>query len=154
MYSSPRSSLCVINFQLSQISHNYIYVYLLLLLLLCKPVDTTIREVYNINPPPLSATIAAIIYMYVEPPYRNLAVGSLALQVISAIQSVQAIDFTILVASGDERLVDWYELNGYTKAPLLQGVMGSPDGEFGVTMIAPVGVREGFFEECNLMWWW
>ena len=116
-------------------------------------VDTTIRQVYNINPPPLSATIAAIIYMYVEPPYRHRDVGSLALTVISAIQSVQAVDFTVLVAAGDERLVEWYEKNGYVRAPLLQEVMGSAGGEFGVTMIAPVGVREGFFEECDLKWW-
>ena len=86
-------------------------------------VDTTIRQVYNINPPPLSATIAAIIYMYVEPPYRHRDVGSLALTVISAIQSVQAVDFTVLVAAGDERLVEWYEKNGYVRAPLLQEVM-------------------------------
>mmetsp|Transcript_23345 Transcript_23345/g.34853 ORF Transcript_23345/g.34853 Transcript_23345/m.34853 type:complete len:299 (-) Transcript_23345:245-1141(-) len=116
-------------------------------------IDTTIRQVYNINPPPLSATIAAIIYMYVEPPYRHRDVGSLALTVISAIQSVQAVDFTVLVAAGDERLVEWYEKNGYVRAPLLQEVMGSAGGEFGVTMIAPVGVREGFFEECDLKWW-
>lgn len=116
-------------------------------------IDTTIRQTYNINPPPLSATIAAIIYMYVEPPYRNLNVGSLALTVISAIQSVQAVDFTVLVAAGDESLVEWYERNGYVRAPLLQDVMGSSGGEFGVTMIAPVSVGEGFFEECDLKWW-
>jgi len=116
-------------------------------------IDTTIRQVYNINPPPLSATIAAIIYMYVEPSYRHRNVGSLALNVISAIQSVQAVDFTVLVAAGDERLVEWYETNGYVRAPLLQEVMGSSGGEFGVTMIAPVGVREGFFEECDVKWW-
>ena len=116
-------------------------------------VDTTIRQTYNINPPPLSATIAAIIYMYVEPTHRNRNVGSLALDVISAIQSVQGVDFTVLVAAGDEGLVEWYEKNGYVRAPLLQDVMGSPGGEFGVTMIAPVRVEEGFFEECDLRWW-
>jgi hypothetical protein len=78
----------------------------------------------------------------------------LALSVISAIQAVQAVDFTVLVATGDEeRLVGWYERNGYTKAPLLQSVMGSPDGEFGITMIAPVQVEKGFFDECKLKWW-
>lgn len=93
--------------------------------------------------------------MYVEPTYRNRNVGSLALNVISAIQSVQAVDFTVLVASGDEGLVEWYERNGYVRAPLLQEAMGSAGGEFGVTMIAPVGVgaTEGFFDECNLKWW-
>ena len=39
------------------------------------------------------------------------------------------------------------------RAPLLQEVMGSAGGEFGVTMIAPVGVKKGFFEECDLKWW-
>jgi GNAT superfamily N-acetyltransferase len=134
------------------LSNSHIYIYY-------TAVDATIREIYQINPPPLSATIAAIIYMFVEPNYRHRNVGSLALSVISAIQSVQAVDFTVLVATAaagggdDDTLVQWYERNGYTKAPLLQDVMGSPNGKFGVTMIAPVGVKEGFFDECNLKWW-
>lgn len=116
-------------------------------------IDTTIREVYNINPPWNVATIAAIIYMYVEPQYRQRNVGSLALEVISAVQSVQAVDFTILVASGDDTLVEWYEKRGYTRAPLLQTMMGSPNGEYGVAMIAPVHVEHGFFDECCVKWW-
>ena len=116
-------------------------------------IDTTIREIYNINPPSNVATIAAIIYMYVEPQYRRRNVGSLALEVISAIQAVQAVDFTILVASGDDALVEWYEKRGYTRAPLLQNMMGSPDGEYGVAMIAPVHVTNGFFDECCVKWW-
>jgi GNAT superfamily N-acetyltransferase len=36
------------------------------------------------------------------------------------------------------RLVQWYERNGgYRCAPLLQEAMGSPNGEHGITMIAP-----------------
>lgn len=119
-------------------------------------IDTTIRTIYNINPPSSNvATIAAIIYMYVEPQYRQCNVGSLALQVISAIQSVQAVDFTILVASSgdDDTLVEWYERRGYSRAPLLQDMMGSPNGEYGVAMIAPVHVRDGFFDECRVKWW-
>jgi GNAT superfamily N-acetyltransferase len=116
-------------------------------------IDTTIRTIYNINPSPNVATIAAIIYMYVEPQYRQRNVGSLALEVISAIQSVQAVDFTILVASGDDTLVEWYEKRGYTRAPLLQNMMGSPNGEYGVAMIAPVHVKHGFFDECCVKWW-
>ena len=116
-------------------------------------IDTTIRTIYNINPPSNVATIAAIIYMYVEPQYRQRNVGSLALEVISAIQSVQAVDFTILVASGDDTLVEWYEKRGYTRAPLLQNMMGSPNGEYGVAMIAPVHVKHGFFDECCVKWW-
>ena len=84
-------------------------------------VDTTIRELYKINPRPGTATIAAIIYMFVEPEYRKLGVGSLALEVISAIHSIQAVDFTVLVAddNGSGGLVKWYESNGFSKAPLM-----------------------------------
>lgn len=117
-------------------------------------VDTTIREIYNINPAPLSATIAAIIYMFVEPEYRNRDVGALALEVISAIQSVQAVDFTVLVAddNGSGGLVRWYEDHGYSKAPLLQNILGSPDGQ-SIAMISPVQIREGFFDQCTVKWW-
>ena len=118
-------------------------------------VDTTIRELYSINPRPLSATIAAIIYMFVEPGYRKLGVGSLALEVISAIHSVQAVDFTVLVAddTGSGGLVRWYETNGFLKAPLMQEVLGSPDGQFGIAMIRPVSIKEGFIDECKVKWW-
>ena len=118
-------------------------------------VDTTIREIYSINPPPLSATVAAIIYMYVEPDYRNRNVGARALEVISAIQSVQAVDFTILVAddNGSGGLVRWYEEHGYSKAPLLQNMLGSPNKENGVAMIAPVTIGKGFFDKCVVKWW-
>ena len=118
-------------------------------------VDTTIREIYNINPAPLSATISAIIYMFVEPEYRNRDVGALALEVISAIQSVQAVDFTVLVAddNGSGGLVRWYEDHGYSKAPLLQNILGSPDEQNGFAMISPVQIREGFFDQCTVKWW-
>ena len=118
-------------------------------------VDTTIRETYNISPRPLSATIAAIIYMFVEPEYRSRNVGALALEVISAIQSVQAVDFTVLVAddNGSGGLVKWYEEHGYSKAPLLQTILGSPDKQNGVAMIAPVQIEKGFFDRCAVRWW-
>ena len=117
-------------------------------------VDTTIRELYNINPS-LSATIGAIIYMFIEPEYRKFGVGSLALEVISAIHSVQAVDFTVLVAddNGSGGLVRWYESHGFSKAPLMQKVLGSPDGKFGTAMIRPVSVSAGFFNECQVKWW-
>ena len=121
-----------------------------------KPsVDTTIRETYNINPQPLSATIAAIIYMFVEPDFRNRDVGALALEVISAIQSVQAVDFTVLVADDDGSggLVRWYEDHGYSKAPLLQNILGSPDKVNGIAMISPVKIEQGFFDRCEVKWW-
>ena len=99
--------------------------------------------------------VAAIIYMYVEPDYRNRNVGSRALEVISAIQSVQAVDFTILVAddNGSGGLVRWYEDHGYSRAPLLQNMLGSPNKENGVAMIAPVTIEKGFFEKCVVKWW-
>jgi GNAT superfamily N-acetyltransferase len=118
-------------------------------------VDTTIRQLYNINPQPLSVAIGAIVYMFVEPDYRKLGIGSLALEVISAIHYIQAVDFTVLVADDDGSggLVRWYENNGYSKAPLMQNVLGSPDGKYGVAMICPVSVRNGFFQQCKVKWW-
>jgi len=118
-------------------------------------IDTTIRETYKIDPPPLSASIAAIIYMFVEPDYRSRNVGALALEVISAIQSVQVVDFTVLVAddNGSGGLVKWYEEHGYSKAPLMQNMLGSPNKENGVAMIAPVQIEEGFFSRCTIKWW-
>lgn len=93
--------------------------------------------------------------MFVEPEYRKLGIGSLALEVISAIHSVQAVDFTVLVAddNGSGGLVRWYESNSFSKAPLMQEVLGSPGGQFGTSMIRPVSMREGFFEECHVKWW-
>mmetsp|Transcript_5220 Transcript_5220/g.13056 ORF Transcript_5220/g.13056 Transcript_5220/m.13056 type:complete len:267 (+) Transcript_5220:106-906(+) len=118
-------------------------------------IDKTIVETYNINPPPLSATIAAIIYMFVEPDYRGRNVGALALDVISTIQSVQVVDFTVLVAddNGSGGLVRWYEEHGYSKAPLLQKILGSPHKENGVAMISPVKSGAGFFDQCVIKWW-
>lgn len=118
-------------------------------------VDATIKETYNINPPPLSASIAAIIYMFVEPDYRSRNVGGLALEVISAIQYIQAVDFTVLVAddNGSGGLVRWYEERGYARAPLLQSTLGSPDEQNGIAMISPVKIKEGFFDQCVVKWW-
>jgi len=118
-------------------------------------IDTTIREIYNINPPPLSATIAAIIYMFVEPEYRSRNVGALALEVISAIQSVQAVDFTVLVAddNGSGSLVGWYEEHDYSKAPLMQDILGSPNKTNGISMISPVTIKPRFFDQCVVKWW-
>ncbi|KAL7488258.1 hypothetical protein ACHAW6_013842 [Cyclotella cf. meneghiniana] len=121
----------------------------------CNEIDTTIRELYKINPQPLSVAIGAIVYMFVEPGYRKLGIGSLALEVISAIHYVQAVDFTVLVADDDGSggLVRWYENNGYSRAPLMQNVLGSPDGKYGVAMICPVSVRNDFFQQCRVKWW-
>jgi len=119
-------------------------------------IDTTIHDIYNIDPPPLSATIAAIIYMFVEPEYRNRNAGALALEVISAIQSIQAVDFTVLVAddNGSGNLVRWYQEHDYSKAPLLQDILGSPNKTNGISMISPVKMKPGFFDDqCVVKWW-
>ncbi len=93
--------------------------------------------------------------MFVEPDYRNRDVGSLALEVISAIHYVQAVDFTVLVAddNGSGRLVSWYEKHGYSQAPMLQNILGSPDKQNGIAMISPVHIKEEFFERCAIKWW-
>lgn len=93
--------------------------------------------------------------MFVEPEYRGRNVGGLALEAISAIHAVQAVDFTVLVADDDGSggLVRWYEGRGFARAPRMQNVLGSPDERFGVAMIAPVQIEEGFFERCRVKWW-
>jgi hypothetical protein len=35
----------------------------------------------------------------------------------------------------------------------MQNVLGSPDGKFGIAMISPVSVKEGFFDEVQIKWW-
>jgi len=101
----------------------------------------------------LAVRTAAIIYMYVEPEFRGRDVGTLALQVISLIHAAQNCDYTVLVADdkGSGELVRWYERHGYAKAPKLQALFGSPDGRYGVTMIAPTNgtVPDG----CQIQWW-
>ena len=121
------------------------------------PIGATVEELYGIDPGfAANLGIAAIVYMFVEPPFRGRNVGSLALEVIALIHATAVnADFTILVAddkSSDQRLVQWYEKHGYARAPLLQDMMGSPNEEYGVSMIAPTngtGVPEG----CRIQWW-
>jgi len=119
-------------------------------------IDETIREAYGIvNLPFGGVGIAAIIYMFVEPEFRKGGLGELALEAIAAIHTVQGCDFTVLVAddNGSGKLVEWYEKNGYVRAPKLQTIMGSPNGEYGVTMIAPTAVSADFFQKCQIKWW-
>jgi GNAT superfamily N-acetyltransferase len=117
------------------------------------PIDETIEELYDIKG--YQVGIAAIIYMFVEPEYRGLGIGSLALEATAAIQTVQSCDFTVLVAddNGSGKLIKWYEDNGYKKAPKLQGLFGSPGGEYGLTMIRPTEVRSDIFAKCQIKWW-
>jgi GNAT superfamily N-acetyltransferase len=101
-----------------------------------------------------SAGIAAIIYMFVEPQYRGLGIGELALEAISAIHTVQGCDFTVLVADdkGSGKLIQWYEKNGFRIAPSLQEVFGSSDG-LGMAMIRPVNVDPDIFSRCQIKYW-
>ena len=101
-----------------------------------------------------SAGIAAIIYMFVEPKYRGLGIGELALEAIAAIHVVQGCDFTVLVADdkGNGKLIQWYEKNGFRIAPSLQEVFGSSQG-LGMAMIRPVNVAPDIFSRCTIKYW-
>jgi GNAT superfamily N-acetyltransferase len=101
------------------------------------PIQETIKDVYGIDG--IIAGIGAIIYMFVEPQFRKRNIGALALEVISLIHAIQGIDFTVLVVDddGSSKLIDWYTQHGYSRAPKLQEILGSPNGINGITMIAP-----------------
>lgn len=116
------------------------------------PIQETVSELYGIAPNILVG-VGAIIYMFVEPEYRKRDIGRLALEVISLIQAIQGIDFTILVVddNGSGKLIEWYLKNGYSKAPKLQDILGSPDGKNGITMIAPTNSILPF--DCRIQWW-
>jgi hypothetical protein len=109
--------------------------------------------------------VGAIKYMSVPTEYRKRNIGTLALQLISYIQSSQGCNYIVLVADDksnnendnvgtsstdntdetlldqqnqQQRLVQWYKnVGNYTIAPLLQDLLGSPDAIYGTTMITP-----------------
>lgn len=116
------------------------------------PIQETVADIYGLDTKVLVQT-AAIIYMFVEPEYRSKGLGPLALEVISLVHASQGCDFTVLVADddGSGKLVKWYESHGYTKAPKLQDVFGSPGGKYGITMIAPTVQR--LPGGCTIEWW-
>ena len=91
--------------------------------------------------------------MFVEEAFRSRGVGALALDVISTIHSIQGCDFTLLVADddGSGNLIRWYEEQGFSRAPLLQDLLGSPGGQFGVAMIAPT--KNEIDAACRIKWW-
>lgn len=99
--------------------------------------------------------IAAIIYMVVEEEYRGRAVGELALDIIGLIHHSVGCGHTVLVAddkSGEEqKLVQWYERHGFVRAPKLQAFMGSPDGQFGITMLGPT--KSEVPKHVQIEWW-
>jgi len=114
------------------------------------PIQDTLYDVYGIS---TLAGVAAIKYMFVEPDYRKRKIGTLALDVIRTIHTIQGCDFSLLVVDddGSGKLVDWYEKNGYSKAPKLQNILGSPDAANGISMIGPTNVL--LDEACRLKWW-
>jgi len=117
----------------------------------CPEIIQTLSDTSDVD-----VGVAAIIYMYINPSHRGRGVGERALQVIRAIHAHQKCDYTVLVADddGSGKLVKWYERNGFRRAPLLQEVMGSPGGSYGVTMIGERNfVNDDFFEECPIKWW-
>lgn len=117
------------------------------------PIEESIKDIYGIDLEGRNPGIAAIIYMYVEPHYRSVGVGELALEVILSIHAFNGCDFTVLVTddNGSGKLVQWYESNGFSKAPKLQNMMGSPGGKYGDTMISPT--RQQLSPECKIKWW-
>mmetsp|Transcript_4803 Transcript_4803/g.9163 ORF Transcript_4803/g.9163 Transcript_4803/m.9163 type:complete len:271 (-) Transcript_4803:2-814(-) len=118
-------------------------------------IDETIQEFYGVSASLDGKGIGAIIYMFVEPEYRGKGIGTLALEAMAAIQSVQGSDFTVLVAddNGSGKLIKWYEDCGFQQAPKLQEIFGSPDAKFGITMIRPTSVRSDIFAKCKIKWW-
>jgi len=131
--------------------------------------EQAVRRIYHMDnnnvTPTLVVRAAAIIYMFVEPDFRGRGLGRLALEAIAYLHAARGCDYTVLVAddktvaaqnSDDDdenqmKLVRWYERNGYTRAPELQDVLGSPDGVYGITMIAPT--RPSIPQDCVIQWW-
>ena len=115
-----------------------------------EPIQETVGDLYGIN---TLVGVGAIVYMFVEPEYRKRSIGTMALEVIRCIHAIQGIDFTVLVVddNGSGKLDDWYEKNGYLRAPKLQNILGSPDAIHGITMIAPTDLT--LDEDCRIKWW-
>ncbi|CAJ1967817.1 unnamed protein product [Cylindrotheca closterium] len=117
-----------------------------------EPIQETVHDLYGLdaNRP---YRVGAIIYMFVEEEYRKRDVGTLALQVISLIQSIQACDFQMLVVddNGSGKLNDWYLGRGYQKAPKLQDMMGSPNEIHGTSMMIPT--NRILPDDCQIQWW-
>lgn len=116
-------------------------------------IDTSVEELFGIDLNGANVASAALIYMFVEPEYRKKGVGELALEVVSTIHALQGCDVTLLVADddGSGKLMEWYEQHGFKQAPKLQDLLGSPNGKYGVTMIA--GASQLISPACKLKWW-
>jgi GNAT superfamily N-acetyltransferase len=115
-----------------------------------EPIQETVSDLYGIS---TIVGVGAIVYMFVEPEYRKRKIGTMALEVIRCIHSIQNCDFTILVVDDDGtgKLNDWYEKYGYSRAPKLQEILGSPNAIHGISMIAPTSLSVD--EDCRIKWW-
>jgi len=114
------------------------------------PIQETVAELYGVN---ALVGVGAVVYMFVEPEYRKRNIGTMAIEVIRCIHAIQGIDFTVLVVddNGSGKLNEWYEKNGYSKAPKLQNILGSPDAIHGISMITPTSLT--IDEDCSIKWW-
>jgi ribosomal protein S18 acetylase RimI-like enzyme len=117
------------------------------------PINQSVEELYDMDLQGRFVASAAIIFMHVQPNYRRRNLGALALELISALHATQGADVTLLVAddNGSGKLVEWYERHGFRRAPLLQDLLGSPGGKYGITMIAPTNAN--LSRDCKLQWW-
>ena len=103
----------------------------------------TIQQLQKEHPSLEYGTAAAIIYMFVEKEYRKRNIGALALEVLCWIHAKVDCYYAGFVADdqGSGKLVEWYENHVFSKALLLQDLMGSPYGVYGLTMIAPTPTK-------------
>jgi len=120
----------------------------------CREMDETIQDLekrteLDVNEGQNDG-VAVIKYMFVEPEHRRRMLGKLALEVISQIHAWQNCRYTVLIADddGSGKLIQWYESNGFTRAPKLDRVFGcipenfqddnsSTTAQLGFAMIAP-----------------
>jgi len=112
----------------------------------------------------------AIIFMYVSQPYRSRGLGTLAIDVMSALQSYIGNDAILCVADddGSGKLTAWYESHGFRVAEELQQILGTPGGKHGAAMIGPTYTPDTdetmtvngeeiavpfLGGACNIKWW-
>jgi GNAT superfamily N-acetyltransferase len=117
---------------------------------LSEELEETIQDIYNDNCGGGAVGVAAIQYMFVEPQYRRLGIGSLALEVISQIHAWKQCSYTVLIAddNGSGTLIEWYKNHGFSLAPKLDRVFGCVQDNngttstvLGVAMISPTSSK-------------
>ena len=121
---------------------------------LAGPIVETIQDAFQ-ETPAQDTGLAAIVYMVVEQDFRGRSLGQLALDIIGLIHYSVGCGYTVLVAddkSGEaQTLVKWYERHGFARAPKLQDFMGSPNGQYGITMIGPTKSEPP--QGVTIEWW-